>query len=219
MTTIFQFIEGIYRALGGPAAPECIRFQRLMIADAEKMRDALQKRFHGRPLIAYQDVRIEIIAMMDEMEGKTPTPAAAPTEQLSEADAAEAKRITAVRDELEAVMRKHDLGGVVVLSSMKLGTWVAVIPEWSQLVHTPTGEAGVSDLFFRADGSTPEALERFNATMSLVALIRDACSDYVNVFGKLFRHAKQFVEQQGVTVDSKPFRGGRGIFPQGRKGN
>lgn len=117
-------------------------------------------------------------------------------------------RIT-VSDEIEAILRKHSLGGVVLLASPEAASWRLVIPEWSFL------ERGKAGFTLRIRTTTEDARLRTENTLHMVGSFRDIARDVTELFAQLFRAAEQ---QLGDALEHKPFGGGdERPNPQGGK--
>lgn len=123
-------------------------------------------------------------------------------------------RVT-VSDEIQAVMDRHQVGGVVLLSSPIASSWRIVFPKWSGLQYDPQS----GEMRLRLNSREPGAQEKANATVGHIACLRDMASDCANIFGRVYRTAKAALEQQGCVVEHTPFAGGHGIDPASRKGN
>lgn len=105
-------------------------------------------------------------------------------------------RVT-ISDELEAVMRKHDVGGAIFLASRDSASWRFVFPPWSGLQPEPLPDGG-AQLRLRLSSKAPELA---SATVGMIANIRDMCTDAAEVFGRTFRRARRELEAQGAKVD------------------
>ena len=115
--------------------------------------------------------------------------------------------------EVQAVLDKHDCGGVVLICSRDSAAWRLVFPRWSGL--QPDGEHGAR---LRVNSRTAEAKAQADSTLGMIANLRDMSTDVANLFGNLFRQAKAALAEKRVEVEHKSFGPGQGIFPGGRKG-
>ena len=110
-----------------------------------------------------------------------------------------------VSAEIKAIMDKHEVGGAVLLASRESASWLTVFPVWSGLQLDP-----VHGMRLRINSKTPESQAVANATMGLIMNIREMCSDYANLYGRLFRQAKDALAQQGSTIEHTSFEDGEG---------
>jgi hypothetical protein len=118
-----------------------------------------------------------------------------------------------VSAELKAVLDKHDVAGVVLVISRDSAAWLTVFPKWSGLQRDPVHGARL-----RINSKTPEAKAQGDSTMHMIVSIRDMCGEYHNVFGRMFRQARDALRAQGAVVEHKPFGGdNHGIDPFGGK--
>lgn len=131
-----------------------------------------------------------------------------------ESETEEGKRLrVTVGDELEAVMKRHGVGGIVLLSSTSASSWRFVFPEWSCM--QPDEKYGMR---LRANSKEPGTHERLEATMHMIGSLRDMAADFGNVMGRMFRITRDALEAQGAVVEHHPFMGGSGIDPMSRRG-
>lgn len=72
-----------------------------------------------------------------------------------------------VLEEIEQVMRKHKVGGVVFVVSKESAAWRYVLPKWSGLRREG------AHLRARWSGKTPEGRETADVTMHYVGALRD----------------------------------------------
>jgi len=111
-----------------------------------------------------------------------------------------------VGDELEAVLRKYDAGGVLLLSSRTAAAWRSVFPSWCGLQPDPQAV-----LRLRINSRTPEAQANADATMHFIAAVREMCSDYANFYGRLWRQAVDALKAQGAEVEHTPLGRAPGV--------
>jgi hypothetical protein len=110
-------------------------------------------------------------------------------------------RVT-ISDEIEAVLRKHDVGGVVMLASRESASWRFVIPQWAYLLDVD-GKGFV----LRINTKTADAAARTESTLHLVGSFRDIARDCVEVFGRMMRVAKMQIANAGGELTHDPFGG------------
>lgn len=108
------------------------------------------------------------------------------------------------RDEIEPILRRHNVGAVVLLASPEAASWRIVDPSWSTLEHHEAGIIGV-----RVNTKTTDWLARSEATLHMVGSFRDMAHDVAEMFGRIFRAASAGVARLGGAVDHAPFGGGR----------
>jgi hypothetical protein len=101
--------------------------------------------------------------------------------------------------EIQAVMDKHEVGGVVMLCSRESAAWITVFAKWSGLQ-----EDAVHGMRVRFNSKLPDAQARVDSTMGLIANLRDMCSDYANVFRSVYQQVVDSLEKQGAVVEHKP---------------
>lgn len=102
-----------------------------------------------------------------------------------------------VAEEIKEILTKHNLGGVVLLVSETAASWTTVHPKWSGLQPDP-----VYGVRLRMGRKVPHV--NTDATMHLIASIREMCGDYSNFYGRLWRMAVDALTKSGVTVEHKP---------------
>lgn len=110
-------------------------------------------------------------------------------------------RVT-VSDEIEAILRRHDLGGVVLLASRTAASWRFIIPTWSFL------ERGTEGFRLRIRTKTPDSLARTEDTLHMIGSVRDMARDVTELFARFFRAAEA---QLGDALEHKPFGAGVGV--------
>lgn len=104
-----------------------------------------------------------------------------------------------IGDEVEAVLKKYDVGGALMLVSRDSASWRSVFPSWCGLQPDP-----VTVLRLRMSSKTPEAQRDADCTMHFIATLREMCSDYANFYGRLWRQAVDALKVQGGTVEHRP---------------
>lgn len=107
-----------------------------------------------------------------------------------------------VADEVEAVLKKYDVGGALLLVSKTSAAWRSIFPSWCGLQPDP-----VHVLRLRMKGATPEDKDNASATMHFIATIREMCSDYQNLYGRIWRMAVDALQKQGAEVSHEPLGG------------
>jgi hypothetical protein len=125
-------------------------------------------------------------------------------------DSEDQRRLRVIAEELATLMDKHDVGGVVMLESRESSAWRFVIPKWAGLQLERGG------IRVRINSKTPEAQAIGNATVGMLASLRDVSHDIGEVFGNLFKQVKAALEAQGSGVDHNPFGGKGGVGPSGK---
>lgn len=106
-----------------------------------------------------------------------------------------------VHAEIEAVMKKHDVGGVVLVVSPESAAWLTVLPNWSGLQPD-----AVHGLRVQLSSRDRNAHDRAEATKHLIACIKDMCGDYANFYGRMFRQVKAAIEASGGVVEHVAFK-------------
>jgi hypothetical protein len=105
-----------------------------------------------------------------------------------------------VADEIESVCKKYGVGGVMLLCSRTAAAWRTIFPEWCGLQPDP-----VHVLRLRMSSSKPDDA---SCTLAFIANIREMCSDYANLYGRLWRQAVDALHAQGATVEHHPWNDG-----------
>lgn len=128
-------------------------------------------------------------------------------------DTADQKRLRdEVLEQIGAIMKAANVGGVVMLASQQSAAWRFVIPEWAGIVFEDRGLMRV-----RINSKTPEAKQHGDETMHLIASMRDMSRDVTEAFGRTFRMVRESLRLQGATLehtgfgnepDQRPFPGG-----------
>lgn len=118
-----------------------------------------------------------------------------------------------IADEIEAIMRREGIGGVVMLVSKTHAAWRLVLPEWVAMVPDPKRQRWILQI----RGSTPAGHERTELTFHFMGTLRDMARDVVELFGRMFRMGKAQLELSGGSVEHEPFAGGQRIDPEGGK--
>lgn len=117
---------------------------------------------------------------------------------------------------LAALMREHDVGGAVFVVSKDAAAWAHALPPWAAIGPHPKGGGWIVQL----RGSTPAGLEKTEATMHFLGVMRDLSNDCLNLFGRLFRLAAEQIKLTGGELVHTPFaRGGERPDPFGGKGS
>lgn len=75
-----------------------------------------------------------------------------------------------VLQELENVMKRHDVGGVLFVASREAAAWRFVLPRWGGLVAEQPGM-----LRLRISGRTPALRQVADWTMHFTCAMRDLC--------------------------------------------
>jgi hypothetical protein len=100
------------------------------------------------------------------------------------------ERLRTICDELDAILKKYDVGGVVLIASTESAAWLHNVPTWSSVVDTDQGLA----VKFKPGPILEERIER---TMHLLGCLRDMAADSVNIYGRLFRVARHQLRAVG----------------------
>jgi hypothetical protein len=120
-------------------------------------------------------------------------------------DTDDQRKLRALTEELTALMRKHEVGGVVILSSRESAAWLFEIPKWAGLTDEGVG------LRVRISSRTPALRAVADSTMHMVGTIRDMALDVATLFDVLWRN----VEDQLGGPGSIQHRRARIIKPEG----
>jgi hypothetical protein len=120
-------------------------------------------------------------------------------------DTDDQRKLRALTEELTAIMRKHEVGGVVILSSRESAAWLFEIPNWAGLTQEPRG------LRVRISSRTPALRAVADSTMHMVGTVRDMALDVATLFDVLWRN----VEDQLGGPGSIQHRRARIIKPEG----
>jgi hypothetical protein len=121
-------------------------------------------------------------------------------------DTPDQKRLRQITHEVEALLKKHDVGGVVLLASAESAAWLHVIPTWAGIIETAQGM--VVHLRTKSD----HALTRTEHTLHLIGCLRDMAHDCNAIYGRMYRAARGHLSQHNH-VDHIAFAGGRRIDP------
>jgi hypothetical protein len=116
-----------------------------------------------------------------------------------------------VCDELESVLSREGIGGVVLVVSKTHAAWRLVLPEWVAIIP------GAGRWIVQLRGSTAAGRERTENTFHFMGVLRDMSHDANALFGRLFRLGKSQVELGGGVVEHEPFGGGNRLDPEGGK--
>lgn len=111
-----------------------------------------------------------------------------------------------IADEVEAVFKKYDVSGAVMLCSRTAAAWRSIFASWSGLQPDP-----VHVLRLRMRSKTHEDQENGESTMHMIASLREMCSDYANLYGRLWRQAVDALRAQGATVEHRPWNDGETV--------
>jgi len=129
------------------------------------------------------------------------------TKPNTAADTPDQRRLrVTISNEIEAVLRKHDLGGVLMLASRESASWRFVIPPWAYLVDVD-GD-GRKGFVLRINTKTADARARTNDTLHMVGCFRDIARDCVEIFSRMMRVAKMQIANGGGELTHEPFGGG-----------
>lgn len=119
-----------------------------------------------------------------------------------------------ISDEIEAILKKHDVGGVIMLASPESASWRIVLPSWSYLADMGKGFA----LRIKIKKEEPSTTARTESTLHMIGSFRDLGQECVNVFGRMFRVAKMQIANHGGELEHTPFGDGKQrMDPQGGK--
>lgn len=172
---------------GGHALSEADKEQLILDAFRSRTNVAMQKDLGVAP----RDVA--------PAEGELKGPPQLRQHRGSTDDADQALLRVTIGDELEAVLKKYEVGGVLLLVSRSAAAWRSVFPTWCGLQPDPEAV-----LRLRMSSKTPEAQDDANCTMHLIACVREMCSDYANFYGRLWRQAADALKAQGATIEHTP---------------
>jgi hypothetical protein len=101
-----------------------------------------------------------------------------------------------VADEVEAVFRKYDVGGTVLLISKVASAWRTILPPWIGLKPDP-----VHVLRVKTSSKNPGETD---LTLHFIACVREMSSDYANFYGRIWRQVVSALEKQGAIVEHMP---------------
>lgn len=110
------------------------------------------------------------------------------------------KRLRAITDEVDAILKKHDVGGIALIVTKESAAWAHNLPTWVDVVETPHGV----QIKFRA----PFQANRVEQTMHALGCLRDMASDCVNIYGRLFRLGRHQLKEIGDPRFEKKVVGG-----------
>jgi hypothetical protein len=112
-------------------------------------------------------------------------------------------RVT-IADEVERVLKKYDLGGIVVLVSPSSAAWRFVLPKWAMLAPHPDG------FILQVRGSTEAGRVASESTVHLVKAIATICSDWGGLFSRMHKQIKEQLGDRLVDPppDSRPVKSG-----------
>lgn len=99
-----------------------------------------------------------------------------------------------VLEELEAVMRKHQCGGVILINSFESAAWRYVLPEWGGL----TGDAASGGIRLRINSKSPRAREVGDATLGFIKSIRDFAGQVFMMFDGIWKMAEQAIGPENI---------------------
>lgn len=114
----------------------------------------------------------------------------------------EETRLQAITDEVEAVLRKHDVGGVVLIASNGCAAWAHSIPTDVDLYDTPIG--------LRVAIREPLDTGRAHQTMHVLGCLRDMANDCNSIYGRLYRMARNQLHDMGADEIERRISGGSG---------
>ncbi len=109
---------------------------------------------------------------------------------MSDDETEDQKRLCTICDEVEAILKKYDVGGVVLLASAESAAWVHNVPTWTDVVDSRHGLAV-------SFGHSPGLSLCADRTMHFLGCIRDMANDSVNIYGRLFRQARHQLRSIG----------------------
>lgn len=110
----------------------------------------------------------------------------------------------AVADELEAVCKKYDVGGVFALVGRQAAAWRTVFPTWVGIQPDP-------EHVLRVKFSSRDGDDVGSNTMFYIGAVREMCSDYANLFGRLWRQVSDTLRAQGATIEHTPLGAARTV--------
>lgn len=109
-------------------------------------------------------------------------------------------RLCAVADELDAVLKKHDVGGVVLIASNGRAAWAHNTPTWADVFDTPNG--------LRVQLREPLDSVCAQDTIHMIGCLRDMASDCTNIYGRLYRIAREQLRDMGALLIETEVSGG-----------
>lgn len=112
------------------------------------------------------------------------------------------RRLRAITEEVQALFERHQVGGVVMVASEQSAAWHQVIPSWAAIGTKPNG------FVVQIRGSTPAGVERTASTLGFIGSMRDMANDLLNLYGRLFRIAREQITLMGGELEHVPFGGG-----------
>lgn len=104
-----------------------------------------------------------------------------------------------VAAEIKAVLNKHGVGGLVMLSSMTASSWLSVWPTWSGF--QPDEVYGVR---IRLSSTDPAKSE---GTLFMLKSLRDMTLKYHRFIGAFYDQLIVYLQKQGVEVIENEFDG------------
>lgn len=109
-------------------------------------------------------------------------------------------RLRAIADELDAVMKKHDVGGVAMITSTAYAAWIHNRPSWADVVDNDQG--------LRVNIRQPLDAFRARATIHMLGCLRDMASDCLTIYGRLYRNARSRLRELGAETIETEVSGG-----------
>lgn len=103
------------------------------------------------------------------------------------------KRLRSIVEEIERILKAHDVGGVCLVASHESAAWAHNLPSWSAVKETSFGH--VVNLAINDQDNDPIRSAR---TVHLLACFRDLAHDCVSIYGRLHRVAVQQLQAAGL---------------------
>lgn len=102
------------------------------------------------------------------------------------------QRLQALVEEIDAILKKHEIAGVCFLASRKSSAWVHHLPKWTGIVETITG----LDLDLAEDDGRID-VPRAESAIHVLGCLRDLAYDCTTICGRLFRIAARQIRVIG----------------------
>lgn len=115
-------------------------------------------------------------------------------------ETADQKRLRSVTDEIDSVMKKHDVGGIVLIASNRSAAWAHNLPTWADVNDSPQG----MHVNFRRSLDS----DRAEHTMHLLGCLRDMSNDCANIYGRIYRLGRDRLKEIGGLKFERKISGG-----------
>lgn len=117
-------------------------------------------------------------------------------------ETADQARLRAIANEVDALLKKHDVGGVVLIASNESAAWAHNMPTWADVTDTPHG--------LHVALREPLNVERAEHTMHVIGCLRDMAHDCANIYGRIYRLARAQLREVGGLMFEQEVSGGNG---------